>query len=89
MLERISSVNYRSKNQHRKSVSKALYRSRSKSVRFGSWILDERNSTSGSRIYRKNVNKSIIALLPESRETFIENKTIIDKLARFLLSFAD
>lgn len=90
MSEKTPMVNYYLiANHHRRSGSKFRYGSRSKFAEPGSWILDEANSTFGSRIYRKNVNKSLIALLPESRETFTENKTIIDKLAGFLLRFAN
>jgi len=75
--------------KRRRSSSKVYDGNRSRDKRTASWFLDENNSSSGSRIYRKNVDESLIPLLPESSETFIENNTIIGKLAKFILRFAD
>jgi len=76
-------------NKHKRSSSRYFDRSRSNTGRTGSWYLDESNSSSGSSIYRKKVDESLIALLPESNETFIENNTIIGKLAKFVVRLAD
>lgn len=80
---------YKIPNQRRRSGSQFLHVKRPEFEERISWILDEANSSSGSQVYRRNVDKSLIALMPESRETFIENKTIIDRLANFLLRFAN
>jgi hypothetical protein len=90
MLRRLSMGNNNSiPSKHKRSGSKIVNGSHSKSRRTASWFLDESNSSSGSRIYQKTVDESLIALLPESSETFIENNTIIGKLAKFILNFAD